>query len=630
METKKEPTKEERRAGQEARLLAALKEYLEESREAAEEWQDKAERVWDMIHGRVDWTHKDESMAKIHLNKVGLAHQRIKAQFKKSMMNFDEWLTVTKDPGYDDSVMSEEEAKRFVKLFVDDCNYKTKVANTFGNGAVENVVAAKLRPTVKQVGRYKKVEIDLVPLTLRTYYLDPTGEGLYHIHETEFDKFRLLKMAADTPTADKPYYKEKVKGLRPMQRREHQEMENDEGVDIAQEKPGRRCNVVLHEFSGTVLDEDGEIMKWILPDDSELELENVTVTMANEECLISEPAKYARLDDESQFIVTKMVHTSDTPYGKGMLYPGYTTNKALDELISAMTDGGMRAMFNVPQVRRDLLEDPRALDGGVKYGAPIYVNQNAMAGQKAIEPVSLGNIPSDVFAIQGVLDKEGAENMSLTEFQLSGSTGGQSATRATALVQAQNTFEGLFEGIAMDLEDTFLENVIRGVFVNALNYAKYLPDEDLIAVFDGDLERVAQFKELARSPKRLFDAIGGCFRFRGKGIKGLMRNTRMAQSLVQLLSTVGGIPALYQAFERGYSLEKVLGLLFRGFAIDPAEIRPSAEERALIEQRQLIQEQALAAAQFAGEAGNQSAGAKPAPAPSNPDNFEPGSGAGEA
>lgn len=624
---KPEPTKEEKRASQEQRLIAALKDYLEESREAAEEWQDKAEKVWDMIHGRVDWSHKDESMAKIHLNKVGLAHQRIKAQFKKSMMNFDEWLTVTKDPGYDDAVMNEEEAKRFVKLFIDDCNYKTKIANVFGNGAVENVVAAKLRPQVKQVGKYKKVEIDLVPLTLRKYYLDPTGEGLYHFHEEEFDKYRLLRLAADVPTVDKPYYKEKLTALRPMQREEHQEAENDKGIDIVQEKPGRRCNIVLHEFSGTVLEEDGSVMKWILPSGEEIELAGVTVTMANEECLLTEPAPYDRLDGESQFVVTKMIHTSDTPYGKGMLYPGYTTNRALDELISAMTDGGMRAMFNVAQVRRDLLEDPRALDGGFKPGKPVFVTGNALPGQKVVDPVSLGNIPADVFTIQRVLDQEGAENMSLTEFQLSGSAGGQSATRATALVQAQNTFEGLFEGIAMDLEDTFLENVIRGVFVNALNYAKYLPDEDILAVYMGDVERATQFKALAKSPKKLFDAVGGCFRFRGKGIKGLMRNTRMAQSLVQLLSTVGGIPALYQSFERSYSFDKILGLLFRGFAIDPAEIRPSAQEQALIEQRQLIQEQALAQAQFMGQGQAGGAGPKPAPSPSNPEDFEPGSGA---
>ena len=182
--------KSEKKKNDSDKLVTILREYLTSSRSEAQDFQDKASDVWDMIHGRIDWSDKDETMAKIHLNKVGLAHERGKAQFKKSMLNFDEWMTVEQQVGMESELLSDAEAKRFVKVFIDDCDYKSHIAECFGNAMVENVCAAKLHTTVKETKYGKKVEIELIPLNIRNYFFDTFGGKLYEFHEINDDKYQ--------------------------------------------------------------------------------------------------------------------------------------------------------------------------------------------------------------------------------------------------------------------------------------------------------------------------------------------------------------------------------------------------------------------------------------------------------
>lgn len=623
MEEKKEKPLNDKNA-----LLAVCKEYLESAREAAEEWQDKGTDVWDMIHGRVDWSHKDDSMAKIHLNKLGLAHERSKAQFKKSMMNFDEWMTVEQELGVESPLMKEDEAKRFLKLLVGDCDFRAKIAETIGNSLVENVCAAKLLPRIKKMGKYSKLEIDLLPLNIRNFYFDPFGSDLFEIHESDYDKFQLLKLADKKPSASKPYYEEMVRSLSPMIAQEHMEKQQDKGDDIPQEKPNRRCNVILHEFYGTFLDDSGNIMKWTSPEGESFDLEGVVVTMANEVCIIDEPRKIPSVTGKSPFVRTKMLHTNDTGYGKSLLYPGYLINRAQDELFSAITDAALATMLNLVQVRRNLLEDPSQLDGGMPYGKPIFVNDQATDSSKAIEATPTGAIPAPVFSIVQLLDRETAENVGMNEFQLSGgrSSGGSSATER---VQSQQSFEGLFDGLAMDLEDTFIEPLVTRVFQEGLGFADVIADVDLLYVFAGDDIRASEFKKAAKNPKKLYQELGESFRFRGKGIRSLMRNTRVAQSLTQLMATLGGIPPLMDQAERSFSFAKTFNILLKGFGIDPAEVALSEEEKQILEARQAAMEQAAMMQQAMDGGGAPSPGNANAPVPNEGGDFEPGNGAGQ-
>ena len=40
-------------------VLHCLQDFLRESRNSAYEWQVKSKKAWDMIHGRIDWYHKN-------------------------------------------------------------------------------------------------------------------------------------------------------------------------------------------------------------------------------------------------------------------------------------------------------------------------------------------------------------------------------------------------------------------------------------------------------------------------------------------------------------------------------------------------------------------------------------------
>lgn len=611
------------------KVLAAFIEYLKASEEAAREWQDKASDVWDMINGVVDWSHKDESMAKIHLNKVGMAYERIKSQFKKILMNFDEWASVEQEPGMESQFMLPEEAKRLVRLLTDNGEFRTQVSRAIGIGAVENRISVKVIPKLSEKKSETGISVDIVPLNIRNYYFDPFGSNLYEIHEVEMDKYQVLKLSAETPSKTKPYKLDAVKALTAYIDPNSTEKQMDSGVEQVQQKSSRRCNILLHEFYGTILDDDGSILEYEKSDGSKMLLENVMITFANRQTMISEPVKISELINHSPIVSTKLLHTTDNAYDKSLLYPGYTTNKALDELISMVTDGAARTMLNLVQVKRHLLEDPTQLDDGMQYNVPIFVNSQAGPQEAAIDAVPTGALPAPVFQVIGQLERDGAENMAMNEMNLSGSLPSKQI-RATELVQSQGTFESLFDSLGMDIEDTFIEPLMTYIYQLGLTYASRLNDFDLLYIFGRDrADRAVQFKELAKKPTELFNELGYSFRFRGKGIKGLLRNTRVAQSLVQLLGTFGGIPPLFDVAERSLSFDKLFKILLRGYSIDPAEIAPSEQELALIQQRQAIREQALAQQQLAqgGQPGQQ--GNVNAPAPSNPGGFEPGNGAGQ-
>ena len=60
-------------------IVQVIREYKEFYDNYAISYQDKAIKIHEMIHGIVDWSHKEDYNAKIHLNKLGIAQDNWKA-----------------------------------------------------------------------------------------------------------------------------------------------------------------------------------------------------------------------------------------------------------------------------------------------------------------------------------------------------------------------------------------------------------------------------------------------------------------------------------------------------------------------------------------------------------------------
>jgi hypothetical protein len=430
-------------------LLNALKEYLSESRDNAREWQERSRRSWDMVHGRIDWSHKRPDQSKVHLNRVGLAQEQIKAQVKQGLMNFDEWLVVEPEPGFESPLMNLSEAKRMVIRGIRRTNAKAKITDNVGIAAIENLMATKLQPiTIEKRGpggtKKKEFHIEHIPLNIRNYYPDAKLSELYEFHEVELDRYKVLELSAENPTAQKPYILSRVKKLATgsKTRIEEQHEEQDRGNDVKLDRTDRRKQVILHEFWGTVLDENGEVMEWKKSDGSKLLMKNVVVTMANEEAIISEPMPFPCWDGTSNFVITQLLRTNINMYGKGLLQPGVEMNRAEDELLNAGIDAGLKEAYNVNVLKIHGMAKRGQASGGIKYGDTILQNNQLAPGEKLLDTVRTGQVPPGLLSILQVVQSAGNENMRLNEVALSGNLPSKQV-RATELVAAQQTIQGL-------------------------------------------------------------------------------------------------------------------------------------------------------------------------------------------
>lgn len=613
-------------------LLDALRAYLSEARDNAREWQEKARKSWDMVHGRIDWSHKAKDQSKVHLNRVGLAQEQIKAQIKQGLINFDQWLVVEDEAGFESELMNTSEARRLVIRGIRRTNPKAKISDNIGIAAVENLLATKLQPVViekRGPGGAKKKEfhIDHIPLNIRNYYPDAKMGGLYEIHEVEMDKHKVLALASDKPSAQKPYKLAAVKKLQGGVgvRIEEQHEEQDRGIDVKLDKLDRRKPIILHEFWGTVLADNGEVMKWKKDDGSEIELKDVVVTLANESEVIADPKPFPSWDGESYFLKIQLLRTNLNMYGRSLLAPGVDMNRAEDELVNAGIDAGLKEAYNVNVLKVHGLAKREQASGGIRYGATLLQNNQLAPGEKLLETVKTGQVPQGMLSILSIVQSAGAENMRLNELSLSGALQ-QKQTRATEIIQAQQTIQGLFESLVGDIEDVYIEAYAKKAFNIMLQHANLLSDEDLAYVFYGDEARIASFKSL--SPRALFDELSHSFRFRGKGIRSLATNARQAQAIVNLVSMIVANPLMLDVFERrGLDLTRMFDDVLKGFGLDMQKYL-SADTAAFALERQLIREEALANAEAQGENLGRPGPGPNAPTGEGPSAAEPGSGAG--
>jgi hypothetical protein len=611
---------------QRKKIVEIVCEYLGHSRQSAFEWEQQIDKTYRMLNGHIDWSHKKPTQAKIHLNRVGAARERVKSIIKQSMLSFDDWIScepVGVIP--ENSLLDEFSSKRALVRFLDNSNIKTDFSDCVSVGCAENLMTLKVRPEVceyKMFGKkYKKLKFNFDVLKIREYRPDPDA-NLYEIHETSIDKHILLKMASDQPSPEKPYRLEVVKDLLSGQRQDKDLEDANKGNTIVTRSLSRRVSVVVHEFWGTILNDDGTVMEWDDGQGNKFPLENIRCSVANESTLIQDPESNPRWTGTSPFVSTTLMRYPDQKIGPALLKWGTDMNKAEDELMSASVDAAMRAAFNLIIVKEDGLANPEQASGGFEYGDTILQNSTLSPGDDVVKSVSMGTLPGEVFQVMGEIQRSNPENMLMDQMNMSGALGGKN-TLATERVQAQQVISGVFESIGMDLEDIFVEKLAKEIFCEILQHAKYLDDEDLYYIFAGDEEKMRAFRDY--TPKELFEAYGNAFRFKGKGIRSLVVNNKSSQSLIMLYGTLASNPVLMQNVKLDFSPNKILSKILKGFNLDPDELKATPAEQQMEILKQQAMEQQMRLAELQGQQPPGAPGQQAAPQPDqNPEGVNPG------
>jgi hypothetical protein len=572
------------------KIVQAVKEYKDFYENYALAYQEKAIKIHEMIHGVIDWSHKEDHNAKIHLNKLGIAQDNWKATAKRGLMNFDEWMEVLSEPLMQSEYMDATEAKRMIEILLKDENPKVKIADALGLGFVENLCNLKALTTIKEIRgpkgkKYKSPRTTLVPLDIFDMAVDPncvdieTEEPLFKIQTLEYPKHMLLKMASDEPDIEKPYIKSAIKELQGMPRDDKNRQERAKGKELLSAELHRAKNITLWEFYGTILDENGEVMEYENSKGERIVLENIKLTIGDAKLVVQEPVPLDELyiDGKDPFVHHRLIRNNKDILGRAMSHPGYELNLVLDELTSAITDSGMKAASNVTMYKPDFMEDPEEAAGGFTYDSNIAILPDADPNT-VLTTASLGNLPGEMFSIYNILSESLAENVAKNSTALSGAFTGKQV-RATEVAQAGQTVAAMDESILMDVDDVLIEGIITKVFRQGLGLAKFFNDFDLNYIFanndkNAQKERIEAFKKLRKNKKKLFEELAYTFVFRGRGLRGISNQARTAQMTMNLLTSVLGNPMLIEILERNdWDLAEMLATGVKGMGVDPKTLK---------------------------------------------------------
>ena len=453
-------------------IVDAVMEMKRESRESKWDRMKQNKLNWDLFHGRGKFSHKQEGQSTEFLHKSALAAEQITALFKQSLMNFDKWIKVEYNSGFQDSIFDTSLAQNLLRYYLEAANVKTVISDAVKTGLHESVSTIKLAGAETVVPRY----ISNAPSSLRRsnrpewrlllsvisaedYYPDPHAFGgpkLYEIHSMLLDKYSVMQKAKTDENPDGIYDAELVKELPSFtEREEDSRKKHNQGEDVAHQRAQRRRPILLDEFWGTVLDRDGNVME--LEDGTKLA--NVVLTIANEKELIRQPTPNPRWAATSPIISAPLLRVPGSTWGKAIMDSAGSLNITLNELFNLMLDGGLGAVHGIKQLHEAWL-DPvtRAeISKGIPAGTTLLLNETAPVGAKALERVDTGSVPADVLSFFNIVSQLFAENALSNEISLGGTA--QKQVRATEVVASQQSISGIFDGLSGDFEDVFVERL---------------------------------------------------------------------------------------------------------------------------------------------------------------------------
>jgi len=576
-----------------------IRKALAEATDFQQPWRDLSLVVYDLIDGRVS----NGQDVDIHLNQVGTAFERITAELARGLVSFDKWMTVENEPGVLGRFMTPLEAKRLLSLVLDCDKPRTAVIDMLRTMLVENSSGLKIHPYYEELpSGEKSFRVKWIPLTLSNFLADPADakNPLYEMYEVYMPKYKAAKLPKVWPDA--------VKSLSFFEDPDlSQKMLAQGDIDGNMQNAKRtRHDVRLLEFWGTVLDSDGNIATW---DDGEksFPLENVQMLLANNGRLIATPIPNKRYSQKSPFIRGKLLRSGTSQYRPGLLANGAELNKHMNELMSAMMKGGLKAGHNVNVVHSEFLANPEVVANGLHPDMTLEAAPGMPVGAKVFTSEKIGDIPSEMIQLYQILRNVTAENMYASDQFMTAAT--RTSETATAQIQSQNVIGGLFEHLDGVLEDEIIERVAQETFQEALKNRKYFTDEELFWVFSMSEDRAVAFRDMPE--KDLLRELATAFRFRGKGLRSRAASKARAQAYVQFASMIMGNQLVAQQFLDSFSFKTFISKGLESLEIDPEELHLTEAEYDLIMHRKMAEQQALAQAQAQAAMGGQEG----APAP---------------
>jgi hypothetical protein len=602
---------------QEKHIISIFDGYKQEAEDAKKTRQDLTRRNLDAYMNRQDWSYKQEGQSTEFLPKISTSAEQFGAFVKRSLIQFGDWFSVELSPKTR-PVLTDGQIRDLLEFFFatipDGVNktieLETVVSDMCKAALMESLMVFKVhgqdlmakrfsvepgteiismatkqrRQGPPRLGINEKRTWRLRVDGIRTedYYPDPTGRGLYEIHEVERDFHEIIDMVEagiyDSDVAEK--LERDFQKKRETKRPEYQR-----GQDEAKSSKYRR-RVVLEELWGTILDEDGRKLH-----------PNCVATRANYKYLIRKPEDNPFWHQRSPFIACPLIRVPHSVWHKALYDSASDLNLALNEMFNLMLDGGIAAVWGIKQIRANHLEDTSQVSGGIPQGITLVVKDTLPAGAKVLETVAEGSVPSDAMAVYEMLAREFTQAALTNEIKLGALPPRQ--VLATEVNQADQSQAVTLDSISADVERMGIKRVIELSWLTVLQHIKRVDPDEIAGLLGPDVANVLT----SFSEAEIFAALAGTANFKVFGLSATLTRVRDFQRTMGLMQVVGSNPMLMQAFFRDYSERKLLKQAMKMLNINPDDLARTPQENE--ELPQVLQQMMMFAQMMSQASGKQ-------------------------
>lgn len=588
----------------EARVMSRIRTARHEAEQAKRVRMRRNRRNLDAYFGYQDYSFKQQGQSQEFLPKTSTAVEQFASFVKRALVDFGDWFSmdIPEIPG-----LKAEDVRAFVRDQINTLSYAseeildfaTLLSDALKSGALESLMIFKIHGRVfneasftvergitlvetpfgtvpqmedelvrTEVARWKLC-IDMISPT--DYYPDPRMQrNLYEIHRCERDLEEIQAMAQGEDAIYDPAVVAQIDGsmrLPEDQRRREQHRGQQETPYPTDRRP-----VVIEEYWGTFLNDDGSVAE-----------SNVVATMANDRYLIRPPEPNPFWHGQSPFVRAPLIRVPFSTWHKALMDDAVGMNLSMNELYNLMLDGGMESVWGTKQLKKDWLDKPEQVEGGIPSGTTLFIKEEVPVGAKVLETVTSGHVPQDAMAMFAVNQEEFNASALTTDLRLGVLP--SKTVKATEIVEAQQGQAGTIDGIVRDVEDRAIEPVLRKTWLTILQHFDEYNARDVI----NSMGERAAFILARMSPAQRFSAFADS-KFHVNGLSATLARMRDFQKMLALMEAVKDNPLLAVPFIRKYSGEKILERFFVSLNIDTESIEKTPEER---QQDQLVQAQAV-------------------------------------
>ena len=529
-------------ADKDSKIIQTIKMYKKESEDSRITRDKLNRRNWEAYHSRQDFSHKTNTQSKQFSPKTSMGVEAVTAFIKKALTGLGDYFTVDLE---NQDLMTNHQARELLKFHLDsdETDFVTKIADAVKIGLLSSLMIFKVRSETREGQFNLLIDVDKPEF----YFPDPTGRGLYEIHEVVRDLHEVKQLAEDG-IYDKKEVEKLVSGMIDSEKKWHEEKQRNQDANTK----SFRKEITLHEVWGTILDMEGNVLE-----------ENIVCTIANERVLIRKPIPNPKLHKKSPIVTSPIVRVPKSVWHKALYDDPVKLNLFINELQNLIMDGGTAAAQNVKVLKDDNLKNPNQASGGIATGTAVLIKEDTPVNEKSMHVIETGKVPQDALNVMNLIMRD--FDMSSIFNDIRAGLLPPRQVKATEVIEKQQSSSEQLDSFAREVEKALVK-VIR------LSWLEILQFREGFATLESVIGARAALVLSTMSAQERYIEFGIRTNFKVEGISGIITKGRNFQKLMLAVDTIFKNPILAETFAKKFSPNKILDQILQGLDINPANI----------------------------------------------------------